>query len=270
MLKAVFWKKIPTRVSELPFFLRPIGVLCRKIFLVLGVRIRPYKFESDGMATNHNIYFLSDENFLRSYARSVSAAPFDYGIPWRVHQAIWCANYGLNLSDDAIFVELGTGRGFVMSAVMHSISNSNSSNSLPQVFLFDTFSPYETDGLSKQLSSLGLNVHYASNLHETKANFSEWKSVSLVEGELPHTLSTIKGQKISFLHVDLNAAEVEAICLEYLWDQIVDFGVILLDDFANASYPDTARIIGDFFKNRGQSILITPSGQGIVLKNPNS
>lgn len=270
MRKAVSQKLFPTRVSELPFLLRPFGLLTRRVFLALGVRIRPYKFESDGMATNHNVYFLSDKNFSESYSRSLAGAPFDYGIPWRVHQAIWCANHGMNLTDDAIFVELGTGRGFVMSAVLHSIGISNSTKPLPQVFLFDTFSPFETDGFSKQDGTLGLNVHYASNLQETQANFSEWETVNFVEGELPSTLSVIQGQKISFLHVDLNAAEIEAICLEYLWDQIVDFGIILLDDFANAGYPETARIIGDFLKKRGQSILVTPSGQGIVLKSPNS
>ena len=270
MLQVFLQKKFPTRVSELPFFLRPFGVLARKVLFALGVRIRPYKFESDGMATNHNVYFMSDDNFSNSYSRSVSGAPFDYGIPWRVHQAIWCANYGMNLCNDAIFVELGTGRGFVMSAVLHSISTSNSAQPLPKVFLFDTFSPFETDGLSRQDGSLGLNVHYASNLKEAQANFSEWETVYFVQGELPSTLSFIHGQRISFLHVDLNAAEIEAICLDFLWDQIVDFGIILFDDFANAGYPESARIIGDFLKNRGQSILVTPSGQGIVLKNPNS
>lgn len=270
MRKGVSRIRIPSRVSELPFFLRPIGVLIRKIFLALGIRIRPYRFESDGMATNHNVYFLSDDNFVESYSRAVAGAPFDYEIPWRVHQAIWCANYGMNLSNDAIFVELGTGRGFVMSAVLHSVNTSMSTKPSPRVYLFDTFTPFETDGISKQESALGTNVHYASNLMEAQSNFSEWETVTLVEGNLPSTLSVIQGQRISFLHVDLNAAKVEEKCLELLWDQIVDFGVILLDDFANAGYPETAKIVGDFFRKRNQSILITPSGQGVVLKNPNS
>jgi hypothetical protein len=72
------------------------------------------------------------------------------------------------------------------------------------------------------------------------------------------------------LHIDLNAARVEEECLEKLWDQIVDFGAILIDDFANAGFPDTARILGSYLEQRGQSILITPSGQGIVLKTPKS
>lgn len=259
---------ISRRVVDLPSFLRPFGELARKVFLRTNLRLNPYSFESDGMGTNHNVYFLDDENFKSSYARAVRGVPFDYKIPWRVHQAIWCANYSYNLSRESVFVELGTGRGFVMSAVMASFDCSSADTQRPEVFLFDTFSPYATDGISKQATDFGIDIHYASSLDQTKINFSEWTSVHLVEGQLPETLNVLAGKTISFLHIDLNAAKVERTCLDKLWDQIIDNGAILIDDFANAGFPETARILGDFLKQLGQSVLITPSGQGIVLKTP--
>ena len=261
---------LPRRVSDLPFFLKPFGELARKVLLRTNLRLNPYFFESDGMATNHNVYFLNNENFKNSYSRAVKGVPFDYMIPWRVHQAIWCANYAQKLSPNSVFVEIGTGRGFVMSAVLASFDSSGEKKDISEVLLFDTFSPYATDGVSRQGEEFGNDPHYTSNLEETKLNFSEWSNVKLVQGQLPATLDALLGKSISFLHIDLNAARVEEECLEKLWDQIVDYGAILIDDFANAGFPDTARILGSYLEQRGQSILITPSGQGIVLKTPKS
>ena len=255
-------------VSSLPFFLVPFGKIIRKLVLSANIRINPYAFEADGMGTNHNVVFLDQADFRAAYARAVASAPFDYEIPWRVHQALWCARYAMSLDAEAVFVELGTGRGFIMSAVLESISPPGCESHTPNVYLFDTFLPFNTDGIAKQSEALGTNIHYANNIEATKFNFIEWSVVSIVQGNLPQTLEKISGQKISFLHVDLNAAELELECLKILWDQIVDFGVILIDDFANAGYPNSARIIGEFLSERKQNVLITPSGQGIVLKIP--
>lgn len=255
-------------LSNLPFFLIPFGKIVRKIVLSANIRINPYAFEADGMGTNHNVVFLDQADFRAAYARAVASAPFDYKIPWRVHQALWCTRYAMSLDVEAVFVELGTGRGFIMSAVLESISPPGHALRTPDVYLFDTFLPFNTDGIAKQSEALGTNIHYATDVEATKFNFNEWNFVNIVQGSLPQTLEKITGQKISFLHVDLNAAELELECLRILWDQIVDFGVILLDDFANAGYPDSARVIGEFLSERKQNVLITPSGQGIVLKIP--
>ena len=61
------------------------------------------------MATSHNLHFLSDSRFEAATRRAVRAEGFDYGIPLRSHQAIWCADKAMKLPVNSTFIELGTG-----------------------------------------------------------------------------------------------------------------------------------------------------------------
>ena len=257
-----------SRIASSPRFLQPLLLLARNAITGIGSILPPYKFNEDGMATNHSTRFLNDQVFINAYLFACSNVPFDYGIRWRVHQAIWLALSSRKRFPDACFVELGTGRGFVMQSVLHAIEETLGKGAVPQTFLFDSFMPFNTDGISQQSYSLGTNVHYSSSKNETAENFSRWSThVYLVEGSLPNSLKRLSANSVSFVHVDLNAAKVEAECLLELWEKIPVGGLILLDDYANAGFESTISPVRDFFIQKSQSVLSTPSGQGIVIKS---
>ena len=69
---------------------------------------------------------MNDKTFIKSHARATKAADFGSNLFLRVHQAIWAAHTGIKSEGD--LVELGTGRGFIMSAVLESIDNWNDLN----------------------------------------------------------------------------------------------------------------------------------------------
>jgi hypothetical protein len=220
------------------------------------------------MGTNHRSDFVDEEVFSKAYSFACSNSPFDYQIRWRVHQAIWLGLSAQKRFPNASFVELGTGRGFVMQAVLHAIEGTVGKEAVPQTFLYDTFQPFDTDGISQQSAQFGVNIHYTKSKSETLKNFSTWDSrVCLIEGTLPDTLKPNSKMDISFLHVDLNAAEVEARCLRILWELIPQGGLVLLDDYANAGFSETISPVRDFFAEMSQYVFTTPSGQGIVIKS---
>jgi hypothetical protein len=254
-------------ISNLPKGLQPLALLVRNLVRFLGkLRKTSYPFEIDGMATIHNTLFLSEPNFQMCYERAVRSAPFDYKIPWRIHQALWAADIASKLPGTPAFIELGTGRGFVMSAVLEHLHAAGSSSDIPRIFLIDSFSPFQTNGVNEQKEVFGLSRYYADSYEEVLANFSEWQNVELVRCQLPDGLSKIEIPQIGFLHIDLNASLVEASCLEILWDRLVPGAIVLLDDYAYKGYDSTYRAMNEVAKSLNKTILTTASGQGIIIK----
>jgi predicted O-methyltransferase YrrM len=94
----------------------------------------------------------------------------------------------------------------------------------------------------------------------------EYKNVRLVKGKLPDTLEEVKFEKIAFLHIDLNAPDIEIDCLKKLWDRILPGGVVLIDDYAYYGFEYTTKLFNKLAEELGVSILTTASGQGIIVK----
>jgi hypothetical protein len=93
-------------------------------YLTTGVhegRIYAATYAQDGMFTIHNSDFQRDPNFVRAYARGLTAAnQMDYNWHWRVHVALWAARAAARLPGD--FVECGVNRGFLSSAIMEDLN----------------------------------------------------------------------------------------------------------------------------------------------------
>lgn len=224
-----------------------------------------YTFRADCMATSNNFGFIQTSRFQYAEKRAIEASSFDYRIPLRIHQAIWCADHGSKLDPKASWVELGTGRGYLMSAILGSFEYLNLET--PPVFLFDTFESIATDKKSAQTSELGLNIYYAESFEKVHNTFSRYSNVTLVRGKLPESLQFINYlKKISFLHIDLNAPEIEIICLRLLWEKILPGGVLLIDDYACGGFEYTYELFNSIAMDLNISILTTASGQGIAIK----
>ena len=215
------------------------------------------------MATSAIPSFLNRPDFISAYFRMrvASRAVVDPGLQWRVHQAMWCAANCMETEGD--FVECGTGKGLMMSAVLDSLPNWGTSEK--RLLLFDTFSPFGIDPSSgKNLEEFGLRGTYASDIEDVAANFSEWKRIELIKGFLPGTLHQGKIEKIAFLHVDLNHAPAEIAVVRELWPKIQRGGMMLLDDYAQVSEQNNA--MNELSRELSFIILTTGTGQGIVVK----
>lgn len=254
-----------SRCSRFPAVALPfvrVGKRLRSTCQVVAMQIAagPNGYARDGITTRHNASFVEDDQFKYAYKKAVEAAGWDYGVEWRLHQALWAARTSLNVPGD--FVELGTGRGFIMVGVLHGLG------CWPQegrkLWLFDTFKSGRIDA-SGQHGSVP-SPHYAASYEDTEGAFSDWENVRLIQGWLPDSLHEQRLESISFLHVDLNHPTAEVESLRLLWDKVNAGGIILLDDYAYRNHQEQHEAMNSLAAELRAHILTTPTGQGIIVK----
>ena len=238
-----------SKIRRLPKFLWPAAVWARQLLHVP-------RFQVDGLSTTHITSFTETPRFQRAYARAVKAGRMDFNIPFRVHQALWCSRVAQRVKGD--FVELGTGRGFIMSALLED-------GLARPLHLFDTFLSSWPDQSGKQSGEAC--PYYADSFEETKANFAEWSNVHFHPGDVCETLPKAGLSSVSFAHIDMNHPDPEEFGVRFLWPLMPSGAVILFDDYAYANAWSQHRRINQLAEELGFDILTTPGGQGIVIKS---
>jgi hypothetical protein len=227
-------------------------------------------YEQDGLRSIHNHEFMDDPAFRKAYARGVRAVGDDYRWHWRVHIGLWAAACAARLEGD--FVECGVNRGFLSSAIMDYL---NWDSLRKHFYLLDTFrglderfvSPADkaSGALEKNIKSLASGF-YAQGIEEVRANFSEWKNISLIEGSIPETLPQVRAEKIAYLHLDMNCSEPEIAAIQFFWDRLVPGAFVLLDDYAYYGYLSQKLAMDKFAQEKRIKILSLPTGQGLLMK----
>lgn len=107
---------------------------------------------------------------------------------------------------------------------------------------------------------------YVERIDEVRANFSQWKNVSLIEGAVPETLAQIRADKIAYLHLDMNCSVPEVAALQFLWERLIPGALVLLDDYSYYGYLSQKLAMDRFAGEKGIGILSLPTGQGLLLK----
>jgi SAM-dependent methyltransferase len=218
-------------------------------------------FAADDVWTSHSHHFLDDAHFKRSYARAVRACGgIDYNIPWRLHTILWAAGRAAQLQ--GAFVECGTGKGFMASAICEYLGWTNR-----DFYLFDTFKATTVDPATGMQSDDGERLHYyAEGDASVRANFAEWPGVKLVVGRIPKTLSTVKIDKVAFMHLDMNYWEPEEHALRHFWPRLVPGGFVILDDYGFEGCEKQRDTADRVAAELGTAVLVLPTGQGMLVK----
>jgi len=252
-----------SRLRKLPLGVRQLGMTLRNWRVFWRPRKLEFRYMSDGFATKSRLAFMDDAKFRDAYDRMILATgyPTDPGLHFRVHQAIWSASLAKRIDGD--FVECGTGRGMMFSAILDYLKDWSTLGK--SAWLFDTFSPYflNPDSGVNDVTH-GVREGYAESLESTQRNFSQWERVHCIAGLLPDTLSLAPIKKIAFLHLDLNYAPTEEAVLRRLWPLISTGGIVLLDDYGQTGSQNET--MSKVAKDLGVEILTTGSAQGIIIK----
>ena len=258
-------KKINSPLSRLKRLLSNILALYfKKCFLLMSKNtIYPY-WEDLSTMTNYLSTFRQNPKFIEAYAKGNEIQAYDLKSYYRIHQTIWGTSVAMQSVGD--WVELGTARGFQMSAALkyHKEKWNQSSKNL---WLVDTFSSFNIDpATGLQSESSGKMAEYCDDIDLVKEHFNEFHNVQFVQGLIPDCLDRIKAEKISFLHIDLNAPKPETEALSFLWDRLVKGGIILLDDYGYAKRRDQHDAMNKLALRYSFEILQMPSGQGLAIK----
>jgi hypothetical protein len=220
-------------------------------------RSGPRLYSEDGLWTRHGHAFIEDERFARAYRRAVEVAGADYGIRWRVHTILWAAEHGAAL--EGSFVECGTGRGFMASAICEYLDWTH------RLFcLYDTFCPVMPDENGSQAADGIACSAYAESPESVAESFVKWPGVQLIVGEVPGTL--LDAAPVAFLHIDLNHAASEEAAVRHFWPKLTPGAPVIFDDYGFPGFEaqrETADRLGD---ELGFRVLTIPTGQGLALR----
>ena len=134
------------------------------------------------------------------------------------------------------------------------------------LWLVDTFSPFAIDLPTGTQNQTGAKLAlYCDDLEKVKGHFKEFHNVHFLQGLVPECLDRLEVEKISFLHIDLNAPKPEIAGLSLLWDRLVKGGILLLDDYGGSNRKDQHDAMNDFALKHSFEILQMPSGQGLAI-----
>jgi predicted O-methyltransferase YrrM len=206
-------------------------------------------------------YFKSDTEFISVKSHSDTAwvgirDPAD--ISWRLHTFIFLCNSIFSNKSSKIFVECGTGKGYMALALTKLVEINKID---VQAYLIDTF---ESD-LSSITGDANLRFwSYADSFEEVYNRFNVHKYCHLVKGKIPQVLTTLPEIKIDFLHIDLNHAKSEVEALDFLLPKMNSPSFILLDDYAFHDRIDQGIAMNQFAKEHSLSILTLGTGQGVI------
>ena len=233
-------------------------------------------YVDDGLATNHITDFLNDQKFMNAYKEgketgAIKNHPGD--IHYRVYIACYFAKYCSKLEGD--FVECGVGQGLLSKTIV-SYLNFEKINKI--FFLFDTFEGIPIhqgkDSEIEMMNSMN-KTHYhdfskedGNYYNQVCKTFSNYHNVQIIKGVVPESLKDISINKVSFFSVDMNNAFAEIEAIKFFWNKIVNYGIVLLDDYAYSDmYEEQRRCWNKFAKDKNIEICTLPTGQGLIIKN---
>lgn len=221
-------------------------------------------YASDLVSTMASELHFDDENFVRAYDAGASISVWGADIRWRVHTLLHCASQAARIDGD--FVECGVDRGGTAMSVIAS--------QRPEVFesrkfyLFDTFKGLVREQMTKEeidLNKTG-DERYPDVLDEVTDRFDEYNFVKIVPGVIPDTLSEFTGDKIAYLHIDLNVAYPECAAFEHFWPFLSEGAPVIFDDYGFPLHVEQRKALDDTARKLGTQIMSLPTGQGLLWK----
>ena len=291
MKKKNFGNRLSTIAGYLRNFIRQIKIVEKGKYYVMNSKMRvvqvvpEHGYVGDGLMSNHITDFLYDEKFMNAYkegkktgalknmADSIRSELYSGDIHYRAYIACYFAKYCSKLDGD--FVECGVGKGLLSKTV---VSYLNFAKINKNFFLFDTFEGIPIhQGKDCEIENMNfLNKIYYNDYSGKEGNyyndicktFSNYPNVKIIKGIIPESFKDISINKVSYLSIDMNNAFAEIEAIKFFWNKIINYGIILLDDYAyGEEFSEQKRSWDEFVKDKNHEILTLPTGQGLIIKN---
>lgn len=134
--------------------------------------------------------------------------------------------------------------------------------------LFDSFEglsqPKDIDGVYWRSNDL------ASSEERVKSNLSEFESVVFHKGWIPTRFSDVGETSFSFVHIDVDLYEPSLDSLRFFYSRLSPGGIILCDDYGFLTCPGARMAMDEFFLDKPEPVIQSPSGQAFVIKRGNA
>jgi hypothetical protein len=231
------------------------NALVTSLVKLIVERVAPgYHFADNFLTWGRNNSMLTDGAFVAAWQGNAESDT-DRAIVWRRYVLACAGFHAVHLDGD--YVECGCYRGVAIKTVMDYLGGVD----FPRGFWgYDLF-VHRPD-----LQRRAMPDHGPDLVDEVRAKFAAYPQVRIMQGEIPGVLAEAP-DRISYLHIDLNAAQAEIGALEVLFDRVVSGGIVILDDYEWAMAYRPQKLAEDpWFEARGYRVMPLPTGQGLVFK----
>ena len=101
-----------------------------------------------------------------------------------------------------------------------------------------------------------------------KNDFKKFKNVNILKGWIPEIFNSLdKKNKYKFVHLDVDLYQPTLDSLKYIFDKVIDGGIILTDDFSSPYFPGNKKAWQEFFLSKNiKNYTILPTGQSVYIK----
>ncbi|MBO6467088.1 MAG: class I SAM-dependent methyltransferase, partial [Pelagibacteraceae bacterium] len=168
------------------------------------------------------------------------------------------------------FLECGVLKGF-SSYLLRSLEDQLFKDTINNYFLIDSF-----EGLSDFLDedkSLNPDIiqnkkgDLKANIEDVKVLFNQFKNVNIIKGWIPKVFESLdEKNKYKFVHIDVDLYQPTFDSLNYIYDKIVEGGILITDDYRSPSFPGNQKAWEKYFNSKNIRSLSLPSGQAVVIK----
>jgi hypothetical protein len=216
----------------------------------------------DGLMAWRNTAWRNTAEFKSIYENVVRNVGSDFKIEWRTHVLLYFAS--LAKKDTGEFIEFGTGKGWMATAIASSGLLSESDK---KMFLFDTFAPEKVDQSSGTRLIGVTDPHYAIDPDSISPLLLNDDRIICVVGDVSETLvpNLSRLRDVAFVHFDMNSAAAEEFCFRTIYPNLKKGSILVLDDYAFVNL-EAQQIVWDRLSLEFDfSILSLPTGQGVVL-----
>jgi O-methyltransferase len=277
----VDWRVYPdTPIARLPRLLRYPALLLRNVLGILRLLPRPspppapeparpdYVYEADGVATVYFTPFLSDPEWSRAYEEMAEDWYPDmpgFDIRWRMWILTSVARQVRDLPGD--IAEFGVYRAGCAQMILGTAGVASGT----RYHLFDTFAGIPDHELTAREQEEG----YAGRLANTSVEHVErrlepWRDALVFHvGDVFETIPEAGIERLSLVHMDLNASAPTKVALEYAYPRLVPGGAIVFDDYGwdPVSY-EQRDVIEEYCRPLPENLIALPSGQALLFKLP--
>ena len=180
----------------------------------------------------------------------------------------------LTLKLDGDFAECGCWKGHSSFIISTLLSKNKFQN---KFHIFDSFEGGLSDKTVKDH-----NDHYGrlsaeetikekemfSSLEENVGKVLEkFDFIKLYKGWIPNRFEEVKGQKFSFVHIDVDLYEPTLDSLEFFYPRLAGKGGIVVDDYGFMQFPGCKRAVDEFLKrNEFTFFYEMPAGGCFIIK----
>lgn len=112
--------------------------------------------------------------------------------------------------------------------------------------------------------------HLAADDSYIRTILKDFDFVHYHVGWIPEKFPEVAEQRFCFLHLDLDLYQPTLDSLQFFYERMTAYGIIICDDYGFLSCVGVTSAMDEFFADKPEKIIALPTGQGLVVILPNS